>query len=113
MKKANKPLSDDITNPNKNLIAYWRKRTFGKPGKSLSQSDLARLTERSPQEISLYEKGERLPGLDVALVISAALKVPLQALFPNLYREHRLAVNKRRKKLGLDYDPADSFLKQN
>ena len=111
-KQKHESLQDGILSQNKNHIAYWRKRTFGKPGKPLSQVDLARLINKTSQEISLYERGERLPGLEVALLIGAALRVPPQALFPNLYREKQLTVNKRRKQLKLNYNPEDSFLKQ-
>ena len=95
-----------------NAIAYWRKRSLGKPGRCLSQAELAKLTGKSVGSIGRFERGERLPRLETLLMLSAALRVPPQILYPELWRERCDWAQERRRELGLIHslvkiDPSD------
>ncbi len=84
-----------------NAIAYWRKRCPGKPGRCLSQAELARLVGTSVGSIGRFERGERKPRLETLFLLSAALRVPPQVLYPELWREQGRVAQDRRGSLGL------------
>ena len=50
-------------------------------GAGLTQEDLAALTGVSRQTIISIEKNKFVPGLDIAIKISDALKTPINKLF--------------------------------
>lgn len=58
-----------------NRVKEYRK------GLSFTQEDLARKTNLSRQTIISIEKNKFIPGLDVAIKISQALRVPIDRLF--------------------------------
>lgn len=58
-----------------NRVKEYRK------GLSFTQEDLARKTNLSRQTIISIEKNKFIPGLDVAIKISQALRAPIDRLF--------------------------------
>ena len=71
---------------NKNLklylgarVAEYRERVRPK----LSQDKLAKMVGSSRQHLGAIERGETFPSLDLMVLLSLALKVPMKAFFPN------------------------------
>ena len=88
-----------------NNIGYWRKRSFNKSGKYLTQKELALLIGRSVSMTGRYERGQRRPTLEVLFLISATLRVPPQVLYPTLWEKCHEAVQKGYQELDLNYNP--------
>jgi transcriptional regulator with XRE-family HTH domain len=56
----------------------------------LGQKQLARLlNHKTPDQVSRYERGKRVPTLQIALELEIALQTPLRVLFNDLYEQLR------------------------
>ena len=53
----------------------------------MRQEDLAVLVGIGTEELGRYERGERKPPMQMLFMLSAALKVPSQALYPELWKK--------------------------
>ena len=72
---------------NRNRLWVARKRA------GLGQKQLARLlNHKTPDQVSRYERGTRVPTLRVALELEVALRTPLRLLFNDLYEQLRADV---------------------
>lgn len=66
----------------------------------LSQRELAALIGKtSGSYISRFEKGRRVPPLDIALALSVALQTPVYELFAGRFQKVEQAVTTRAEKL--------------
>ena len=92
-----------------NSIARWRKKRPGYDGRPMTQKELARLVGVSVYEIGRYERGDRKPPILALFRLCAALKVPPQALYPELWAYCQERVESEEDSAGLnrnrdDYD---------
>ena len=79
-----------------------RNRTFVRAQRkhwALSQTELARLLNRSPARLSRYESGEDPPDLETALALQVVFGVPPRRIFPSLYTTLEEAVMRRAAEL--------------
>lgn len=83
-------------------------RTYRKH-QGLSQEDLAHLLGSGQRSnVSLHEKGERVPGLEKALTYAAALQVPAEELFAGTYEKVESQVAERARELADELSDEDS-----
>jgi len=82
--------------PIKNNIRTFRMR------RGLSQKEVARLLgHRNQSLLSHWENGNKLPSLMNLFKLSAALKVPGELLYRNLFQSANYEVHQRKKKFGI------------
>jgi transcriptional regulator with XRE-family HTH domain len=80
---------EDQTKTNNRL---WQARRRA----GLEQKQVARLLgHKTCDQISRYERGDRLPSLEIALKLEIILRVPVRELFPDLYEHCRAQISKR------------------
>lgn len=66
----------------------------------LSQRELALLLgKRTGSYVSRFEKGRRVPPLDVAFALAAALNTPVEELFAGRFEKVEIAVKERAEQL--------------
>jgi transcriptional regulator with XRE-family HTH domain len=82
-------------NTNKNAIVLYRRRM------GFSQKQVARIVgQRDATRISHYEHGDMLPTLRDALALGIVLRVPLEFLFPALYKSLRETLRGREEEIA-------------
>lgn len=82
--------------PLQNYLRMYRKRLH------MTQDELAFLIGgRDGSRLSRYERFKRVPTLDTALAIEAALGVPVRELFAGEYAEVEAKVSRRAKVLAV------------
>lgn len=84
-----------MAKPLPNYLRMYRRRTH------LTQDEIAFLIGgRDGSRLSRYERFRRVPTLEAALALEAALGVPVSELFRGEYAKVEAVVNKRAKVLG-------------
>ena len=79
----------------KNSLVFYRKRM------GFSQKNVARLLGHADATpLCLYERGNMLPPLEVALRLGLILRVPVEFLFPRLYEELRTRIRQQEELLA-------------
>jgi DNA-binding XRE family transcriptional regulator len=97
--------SAKLSSPLPNDIAHWRKKILLGNYRPMRQEDLAALVSIGAEELGRYERGERKPPMHMLFMLSAALRVPPHALYPELWKECQRKVEEKRLKHGLGISP--------
>lgn len=90
-----------MQNTNVNRLRLARERL------GLGQKQIAKLlANKTHNQLSRYENGQRLPSLKMALKLSIIYKLPIRVLFPNNYQacSEELCTRARNLNLKLDFD---------
>jgi transcriptional regulator with XRE-family HTH domain len=61
-------------------------------GKGMSQADLAAAMNISPQNVSSYERGERMPSVEWMIRLADALEIEHDAFFLDMVKSIRKAI---------------------
>jgi transcriptional regulator with XRE-family HTH domain len=80
---------EDQTKTNNRLWQARRRR-------GLEQKQVAHLLgHKTCNQVSRYERGEKLPGFRTALKLEIILQTPVRELFPDLYENFRARISER------------------
>jgi transcriptional regulator with XRE-family HTH domain len=83
-------------NTNKNALVVYRRRM------GFSQKVTAELLgHRDATQLSRYEREDVLPTLREAFKLGIVLRVPVEFLFPDLYKTLRLSIREREEERSL------------
>lgn len=83
--------------PNR-LWKYRRRMGF-------TQTQVAAILGYLPStSLSQYERGRRLPRLETALKLEIVYRIPIAALYPELYQELKAELRSREERLRLEWN---------